>query len=58
MPPKKQTKQVRITVGGDRMHYPGKVANKAADLATVKLLLNSVISTPDVEFMTLDIQDF
>jgi hypothetical protein len=57
-PQKKQTKRVRITVVGDRIDYPGIVATKAADLATVKLLLNSVISTPAAEFMTLDIQDF
>ena len=29
-----------------------------ADLLTVKLLLNSVISTPGAKFMTLDIKDF
>ena len=29
-----------------------------ADLMTVKLLLNSVISTPGAKFVTLDIKDF
>ena len=29
-----------------------------ADLLTVKLLLNSVISTPGAKFMTLDLKDF
>jgi hypothetical protein len=37
---------------------PEKLPPKAATLATVKLLLNSVISTPEAESMTLDIQDF
>jgi hypothetical protein len=29
-----------------------------ANLLTVKLLLNSIISTKDVQFMTMDIKDF
>ncbi len=29
-----------------------------ADLLTVKLMLNSVISTPNAKFMTIDIKDF
>jgi hypothetical protein len=53
-PQKKHTKRVGITVGGDRIDYPGKFATKAADLVTVKILLNSVISTPDAKFMTMD----
>ena len=28
------------------------------DLLTIKLLINSVISTPNVKFMTIDIKDF
>jgi hypothetical protein len=55
---KKQTKRVRITVGGNRIVYPGKVAIKAAHIATVNLFLNCLISTPEAELMTLNIQDF
>ena len=29
-----------------------------ADLITVKLLINSIISTPGAKFMTMDIKDF
>jgi hypothetical protein len=29
-----------------------------ADLLTVKILLNSIISTPNTKFMTMDIKDF
>lgn len=57
-PQKAQTKRVRVTVGGDRIDYPGKVATKGADLQTAKLLFNSVISTPDAKFMSVDIKDF
>ncbi len=40
------------------MHYQGDVRTPTADLITVKLLLNSIISTPNTKFMTMDITDF
>jgi hypothetical protein len=57
-PQKTQPRRVRVTVGGDRIEYHGKVATKTAHMATFKLHLNSVISTPEANFMTLDIKDF
>jgi hypothetical protein len=57
-PEKEKPYHVRITVGGDRVIFNGECSTKAADLATIKLLLNSVISTPGARFMTLDIKDF
>jgi hypothetical protein len=52
--PKKEKKyRVQITVGGDRVIYKGEVSTKTADLATVKVHLNSVISTKDARYMTL-----
>lgn len=39
---KEEKERVRLTVGGDRIHYPGEVATPMADLLTVKLMLNSV----------------
>jgi hypothetical protein len=44
--------------GGDRVHYPGDAGIPTADLLTVKLLLNSIINTPNTKFMTMDIKDF
>ena len=44
--------------GGDRVHYPGDAGTPTADLLTVKLLINSIISTPGAKFMTMDIKDF
>jgi hypothetical protein len=38
--------------------YPGEVSTKTADLCTAKLLFNSIISTPDAQFMTGDLKDF
>jgi hypothetical protein len=57
-PHKAETKRVRLTVGGNLVHYPDKVSTPIADLSTVKLLLNSVISTPGARFATLDLKDF
>jgi hypothetical protein len=44
--------------GGDRVHYPGDAGTPTANLLTVKLLLNSIISTPNAKIMTMDIKDF
>lgn len=57
-PHKEIKKRIRLTVGGDKIDYPGDVSTKTSDLTTVKILFNSVISTPDAEFMTADIKDF
>jgi hypothetical protein len=57
-PHKAETKRVQLTVGGNLVHYPDKVSTPAADLSTVKLLLNSVISTPGARFATFDLKDF
>ena len=45
-------------MGGNRINYPGDCGTPTADLQTVKLLLNSVISTPGAKFMTMDISNF
>ena len=45
-------------MGGNLVNYPGDCGTPTADLLTVKLLLNSVISTPNAKFMTLDLKDF
>ena len=50
--------RTRLVAGGDRVHYPGDARTPTADLLTVKLHLNSIISTPNAKFMTMDIKDF
>jgi hypothetical protein len=45
-------------MGGNLINYPDDCGMPTADLLTVKLMLNSVISTPDAKFMTIDIKDF
>jgi hypothetical protein len=55
---KKDKYRSRITIDGNLVNYPGDCGTPTADLLTVKLLLNSVISTPNAKFMTLDLKDF
>ena len=55
---KAESKRVRFTVGGDRVDYPGDTSTPTVDLTTIKIQLNSVLSTPDAKFMTADISDF
>ncbi len=50
--------QTRLVAGGDRIHYPGDAGTPTAKLLTVKLLINSIISTKGARFMTMDIKDF
>jgi hypothetical protein len=44
--------------GGNRVHFPGDAGTPTADLLTLKLLINSIISTAGAKFMTMDIKDF
>ncbi len=57
-PKKDDPYQTRLTVGGDRINYTGDCGTPTANLLTIKLLLNSVVSTPGARFMTIDIKDF
>jgi hypothetical protein len=50
--------QTRLVAGGDRAHYPFNAGTPTADLLTVKLLINSMISTPGARFFTMDIKNF
>eukprot|EP00984_Skeletonema_dohrnii_P002295 scaffold797_cov118-Skeletonema_dohrnii-CCMP3373.AAC.10 len=57
-PEKKEKNRTRFVVGGDRINYPGEVATPTAEMLVAKLLFNSVISTPNAKFMTMDIGNF
>ena len=57
-PTKTEVNRVRVTVGGDRLNFPGATTTYCAGLTTTKCLLNSTISTPSARFMTLYIKDF
>ena len=57
-PEKSDPYQTRITFGGNLIAYPGDCGTPTVDLLTVKLLINSIISTLGAKFMTIDIKDF
>ena len=57
-PQKEEILRTRLTFGGNNLSVDMDCWTPTADLLTVKLLLNSVISTPNAKFMTLDIKDF
>jgi hypothetical protein len=57
-PQKKEQERTRLTVGGNLIDYPGDVSTKTAGLSAVKMLLNSVVSTPNAQFMCMDVKNF
>jgi hypothetical protein len=57
-PTKAETHRVRVTVGGDKLDYPGLTTTQCASLTTTKCHLNSVLSTPNAKYVVLDIKDF
>jgi hypothetical protein len=50
--------RVRMTIGGNLITYDGTTSTKAAELPTLKLFINSVLSTPYAKFLTGDLKDF
>jgi hypothetical protein len=54
-PHKKEKERVRLTVGGHRLDYSGDVATSTTDITTVKILINSTLSTKDAAMMMMDI---
>ena len=44
-------------VGGGRLELQGNTSTETAGLETAKMVFNSVISTPDAKFMTINISN-
>ena len=57
-PQKAETNRTRLTMGGDKINVPMDCGTPTANLLTVKLLLNSIVSTPGAKFLGLDLKDF
>lgn len=57
-PQKEDPNRTRITIGGNRICYPGDVGTPTASLDLVKLQLNSVVSRPGAKFACFDISNF
>ena len=48
---KAEPNQTRLTMGGDRIQYPGDCSTSTKDLFTVKIMLKCFISTTGAKFM-------
>ncbi len=57
-PQKDDPNRTRITIGGNRICYPGDCCTKTCSLELTKLLLNSIISTPNAHFACFNIKNF
>jgi hypothetical protein len=57
-PQKTETHRTRLTVGGDRLNYPGDTSTPTPKLTTTKCVIKSTISTKNRRFMVVDIKDF
>ena len=57
-PEKENPIRVRLTIGGNLIIYDGTTSTKSAEMPTVKIFINSVLSTPNAKFMTGDLKDF
>ncbi len=57
-PEKEDPNCMRLTVEGNRINYPGDCGTPTVDMVTIKLHLNSVISTKGACYCTIDLKDF
>ena len=49
---------MRVTVGDDKLDYPGVTTTHCASLTINKCLLNSTLSSTHSKFLVLDIKKF
>ena len=57
-PEKDDPYRTRIVAGGNLIDCPFDTGTPTADIRTVKLLFNSIVSTKDAKFMGIDIKNF
>jgi hypothetical protein len=55
---REEKERTRPTVGGDQIEYPGDKSTRTAGLTAAKILINSVISTPNAKLLVIDINNF
>ncbi len=58
LPEKEDPNCTQVTVGGNLLHYPGNCGTPTVDMITVKLHFNSIISTKNTRYCTIDPKDF
>jgi hypothetical protein len=57
-PKKDDANRTRLTIGGNKVNFPGDCGMPTVDMVTVELHLNSVISTKGARYCTIDLKDF
>jgi hypothetical protein len=57
-PEKEDPNHTQVTAGGNLDHYPGNCGTPTVNMVTVKLHLNSTISTKNACYCTIDLKDF
>ncbi len=57
-PNKKEKECTRLTAGGNQINYPDDCGMPMADMTLLKILVNSIISTPNAKCIMMDIKDF
>jgi hypothetical protein len=57
-PKKDDPNCTRLTIDGNRVNFPEDCGTPTVDMVTVKLHLNSVISTKGACYCTIDLKDF
>ena len=57
-PEKDNPNRVRMTAGGNILDYYGETSTETASIETAKILINSVLSTKNAKFMSIDISNF
>jgi hypothetical protein len=57
-PKKYKPNRTRLTISGNRVNFPRNCGTPTVDMVTVKLHLNSVISTKGACYCTIDLKDF
>jgi hypothetical protein len=57
-PEKDDPNQLRLTVGSNQIVCPFNVSTPTVEMMTVKMHLNSVISTKGAHYCTIDLKDF
>ena len=57
-PQKAETHRTQLTISSNLLDYKEKTKAPIADLITMKLLLNSILSISKVKFLTINIKNF
>jgi hypothetical protein len=57
-PNKEEKECTRLTVGGNRINYSDDCGKPTADMILFKILVNSILFTPNAKCIMIDIKDF